>query len=206
MTKGSKIIVSHLGDTITFSRCCRLIRQSKLHHFCPFLPFLLMAGIACPLFSPQLHTGGGGTYLLLKRHFQELREQPGRIDHTGLHQVRNGRSGHCNRNYRSSETFWATTPLLACVDDDLTQRSLYGATDNLNTGFHIGIFAFQLVNSAYGTDIGLHRRRQLCAPSMAARVAQRASSTRSFFSFISVSLGAPTLMTATPPDSLARRS
>jgi len=29
---------------------------------------------------------------------------------------------------------------------------------------------------------------------------------RSFFSFISVSVAAPTLMTATPPDSLARRS
>ena len=33
-----------------------------------------------------------------------------------------------------------------------------------------------------------------------------ASSTRCFFSFISVSVAAPTLTTATPPDSLARRS
>ena len=42
--------------------------------------------------------------------------------------------------------------------------------------------------------------------SSAARVAWRASSTRCFFSFISVSVAAPTLTTATPPDSLARRS
>ena len=42
--------------------------------------------------------------------------------------------------------------------------------------------------------------------SRAARVAWRASSTRCFFSFISVSVAAPTLTTATPPDSLASRS
>src|SRR5581483_1544923 len=42
--------------------------------------------------------------------------------------------------------------------------------------------------------------------SSAARAAWRASSTRCFFSFISVSVDAPTLTTATPPDSFARRS
>ena len=42
--------------------------------------------------------------------------------------------------------------------------------------------------------------------STAALVALRASSMRSFFSFISVSVAAPTLMTATPPAILARRS
>ncbi len=42
--------------------------------------------------------------------------------------------------------------------------------------------------------------------STAARVACSASSTRAFFSFISVSVAAPTLMTATPPESLASRS
>ena len=42
--------------------------------------------------------------------------------------------------------------------------------------------------------------------STAARVACRASSTRAFFSFISTSVAAPTLMRATPPASLARRS
>ena len=42
--------------------------------------------------------------------------------------------------------------------------------------------------------------------SRAARVACSASSTRCFFSFISVSVAAPTLTTATPPESLARRS
>ena len=42
--------------------------------------------------------------------------------------------------------------------------------------------------------------------STAALVALRASSMRSFFSFISVSVAAPTLTTATPPAILARRS
>src|SRR5215212_9449562 len=42
--------------------------------------------------------------------------------------------------------------------------------------------------------------------SRAARVAWSASSTRCFFSFISVSVAAPTLTTATPPESLASRS
>jgi len=42
--------------------------------------------------------------------------------------------------------------------------------------------------------------------SRAARVALRASSTRCLVSFISTSVAAPTLMTATPPASLARRS
>ena len=42
--------------------------------------------------------------------------------------------------------------------------------------------------------------------STAALVACIASSTRAFFSFISVSVAAPTLITATPPTSLASRS
>ncbi len=42
--------------------------------------------------------------------------------------------------------------------------------------------------------------------SAAALVACIASSTRAFFSFISVSVAAPTLMRATPPMSFARRS
>ena len=42
--------------------------------------------------------------------------------------------------------------------------------------------------------------------STAARVACIASSTRAFFSFISVSVAAPTLMIATPPASFASRS
>ena len=42
--------------------------------------------------------------------------------------------------------------------------------------------------------------------STAARVALSASSTRAFFSFIAVSVAAPTLITATPPASLASRS
>jgi hypothetical protein len=42
--------------------------------------------------------------------------------------------------------------------------------------------------------------------STAARVACSASSTRAFFSFISLSVAAPTLIFATPPESFASRS
>ncbi len=42
--------------------------------------------------------------------------------------------------------------------------------------------------------------------SIAALVVDTASSMRCFFSFSSTSVAAPTLMTATPPDNLARRS
>ena len=42
--------------------------------------------------------------------------------------------------------------------------------------------------------------------SMAARVAETASSMRCFFSLSSTSVAAPTLITATPPASLASRS
>jgi len=42
--------------------------------------------------------------------------------------------------------------------------------------------------------------------STAARVACSASSTRAFFSFISTSVAAPTLISATPPASFATRS
>ena len=42
--------------------------------------------------------------------------------------------------------------------------------------------------------------------STAARVVERASSMRCFFSFSSTSVAAPTLITATPPASLASRS
>jgi len=42
--------------------------------------------------------------------------------------------------------------------------------------------------------------------STAARVACKASSTRAFFSLISVSVGAPMYKTITPPVSFARRS
>src|SRR5207237_7400468 len=58
---------------------------------------------------------------------------------------------------------------------------------------------------------GMHRIRATPPPgtmpsSTAARVACMASSTRAFFSLSSVSVAAPTLMTATPPTNLASRS
>ena len=51
-----------------------------------------------------------------------------------------------------------------------------------------------------------NRRLQMIPSSTAALVAASASSIRSFASFISVSVAAPTRITATPPESFARRS
>ena len=57
-----------------------------------------------------------------------------------------------------------------------------------------------------GCDIDKPRNLAKSASSTAARVACRASSTRCLISLSSDSVAAPTLMTATPPESLARRS
>jgi hypothetical protein len=71
-----------------------------------------------------------------------------------------------------------------------------------------------ICSSSFGLDLvercGATRQRNSAAGdnafSTAARVACIASSTRAFFSFISVSVAAPTLITATPPTSFANRS
>ncbi len=66
--------------------------------------------------------------------------------------------------------------------------------------------------SALTASTALEQRSRATPPpgtmpsSTAALVACMASSTRAFFSFISVSVAAPTLITATPPTSLASRS
>ena len=66
--------------------------------------------------------------------------------------------------------------------------------------------------SSFTESIAVEARSRATPPpgtmpsSTAARVAFSASSTRAFFSFIAVSVAAPTLMTATPPASLASRS
>ena len=66
--------------------------------------------------------------------------------------------------------------------------------------------------SAFTAPTAPRQRRSATPPpatmpsSTAALVACIASSTRAFFSFISVSVAAPTLITATPPTSFASRS
>ena len=94
----------------------------------------------------------------------------------------------------------------AGVADDLAEGLFEGAADDLGTDL---LVAFQGLDE--GIDVIVVRTRATPPPgtmpsSTAARVACMASSTRAFFSFISVSVAAPTLMTATPPTSLARRS
>ncbi|VEA43312.1 Uncharacterised protein [Salmonella enterica subsp. enterica] len=93
----------------------------------------------------------------------------------------------------------------AAVQYDLTQRSFHCAQRNFDTHVLVFVLAFQVSNFRSNAD-------QRNAPpattpsSTAARVACRASSTRAFFSFISTSVAAPTLITATPPASFATRS
>ena len=92
----------------------------------------------------------------------------------------------------------------AGVADDLTQGLFESAAHDVAADL---LVAFQL----QGFD-GSPQRSSATPPpgtmpsSTAARVACIASSTRAFFSFISVSVAAPTLMTATPPTSFANRS
>jgi type II secretory pathway component PulK len=90
------------------------------------------------------------------------------------------------------------------VARDLAQRLLERALDDADSdrlvalGLHgrDGAQAAQQRHAAAGT----------MPSSTAALVACIASSTRAFFSFISVSVAAPTLISATPPTSFASRS
>ena len=96
--------------------------------------------------------------------------------------------------------------LEAGVLGDLLERSLERLADDAGAG---GLVALQAVGGL-GTAAWA-RSRDTPPPgttpsSMAALVVDTASSMRCFFSFSSTSVAAPTLSTATPPDSLARRS
>ncbi len=95
--------------------------------------------------------------------------------------------------------------VLAGVARRSAQRLLQRAAQDVDTGLDV----------ALGLDAVERRRSALISAtpppgtmpsSTAARVAESASSTRCFFSFSSVSVAAPTLITATPPASFARRS
>ena len=94
-----------------------------------------------------------------------------------------------------------------CVCCDMVQRSFQCLQDNLRTGL---LIAFQCICQASATS--LHAWIYADPPpamipsSTAALVAARASSIRSFASFISVSVAAPTRITATPPASFASLS
>ncbi len=81
------------------------------------------------------------------------------------------------------------------------------ASDDLSFGYNAATDKYEDLIKAGVIDPTLVVRTALQnAASIAARVADSASSTRCFFSFSSVSVAAPTRITATPPASLARRS
>src|ERR1019366_3826823 len=90
-----------------------------------------------------------------------------------------------------------------CVRDDLTGRLLQRALDDVDADLNVAEL-LELLDGLHGAQ-----QRHAAPPpgtmpsSTAAFMACMASSTRAFFSFISVSVAAPTLMMATPPTSLA---
>ena len=75
-------------------------------------------------------------------------------------------------------------------------KGVFSSPESVDTSFLIAGTAFKSATPPPGT----------MPSSTAALVAAKASSIRSFFSFISTSVAAPTFTTATPPASLARRS
>ena len=96
--------------------------------------------------------------------------------------------------------------LEARVLRDLAERLLERAADDLRAGALVGVGQASDVSIASWAFSSATPPPGTMPSSRAARVACSASSTRCFFSFISVSVAAPTLTTATPPASLARRS
>ena len=95
--------------------------------------------------------------------------------------------------------------LVTAIRHDLAQGLFQCSQNNLDARILIGLSPLMPATAA--------RVRNSATPppgtipsSTAARVACKASSTRAFFSFISTSVAAPTLINATPPASLATRS
>ncbi len=100
-----------------------------------------------------------------------------------------------------STTSEPSTPALAAIwRSGLLERAAHDVDADCVVALEL-----QLVEHLRGAEQG-DAATGTMPSSTAARVAARASSTRAFFSFISISVAAPTLMTATPPASLARRS
>ena len=94
----------------------------------------------------------------------------------------------------------------ACICSDLAHRLLKHSYNDLGTGLFVAIKGLaECLNCGNGVT------RATPPPGHDAFFngcfgSCRASSMRSFLSFISTSVAAPTLITATPPESLARRS
>ena len=93
----------------------------------------------------------------------------------------------------------------AGVLGDLADRGLQRAAHDGDAGFLVVVVALEAVQALAAFSSATPPPGTMPS-STAARVALRASSTRSFFSFTSTSVAPPTRITATPPASLARRS
>src|SRR5262245_11721841 len=88
---------------------------------------------------------------------------------------------------------------------DLPRRHVKRAADDIDADLLVSLGVFSLA-SADCERISATPPPGRMPSSTAARVAFSASSTRFFFSLTSISVTPPTLITATPPASLARRS
>ncbi len=143
-----------------------------------------------------------------RRVLQRRTGHLGRIDDAGLHQILiTARCGVeavvgvvVRANLLDDDRAFVTG-----IADDLANRLFAGARDDVDANLLVA-FALEVVQSTSAARSSATPPPGTMPSSTAARVACRASSTRAFFSFISVSVAAPTLMTATPPASFARRS
>ncbi len=94
--------------------------------------------------------------------------------------------------------------LIAGIGHDLAQRGFHRAQGDLDAVVLVFVHALDAGDRRLGTDQGdAAARDDAFLDGRTGRV--QASSTRAFFSFISTSVAAPTLITATPPASLATR-
>src|SRR5438094_7622416 len=89
--------------------------------------------------------------------------------------------------------------------DDLADRRLQRPLDDHGADLLVALEILQAVDRVDARSSATPPPGTMPS-STAARVALSASSARAFFSFIAVLVAAPTLMTATPPASLASRS
>ena len=144
-----------------------------------------------------------------RRVLQRRTGHLGRVDDAGLEQVDELAGGGVEADGAglALDLLHDDRTLETGVVGDEPSRRLERPVDRTGTG---GLVALERLDGALATAA---RARSRAVPppattpsSMAARVAERASSMRCFFSLSSTSVAAPTLTTATPPASLARRS
>ena len=152
-------------------------------------------------FGGQKESRDGGR--VLQRAAHDL----GRVDDAGLHQVFEffGRRIETEGTLAVADLVDDDGAFPAGVGRDPACRILDRLLDDPDADL-LFLAAPRRLSSAAEARISATPPPGTTPSSTAARVACSASSTRAFFSFISISVAAPTRMTATPPTNLASRS